>query len=252
MNQPLIEIASLGVKLGNRQVLADLDFKINEREIVTIIGRSGSGKSTFLDVVMGLLPATQGTINRANPRLRMSYIFQRPALLPWRTVAANVALPLTVEGKDSKTRLEEAHKALHQVGLYYARNLFPFQLSGGMAQRVAIARALTQKPDLMLMDEPFSSLDPLLRENMNINLLRLWQRTHKTILFVTHSIDEAVILSDRILILEAGRFVYDLSIPLKRPRSEDMFHESEFAETVRTVREHLQFHPNLPQMTDER
>ncbi len=228
-------------------MLDELDFAIHDREIITIVGRSGSGKSTFLDLIMGLVKPSKGSIKRRAAPIKMSYIFQRPALLPWRTVERNVALPLEIEGIDKVTCRERVHFALEQVGLFYAKSLFPFQLSGGMAQRLAIARALVQEPDLLLMDEPFSSLDPLLRENMNINLLRLQERTKKTILFVTHSIDEAVILSDRILILESGRFIYDLAIDIPKPRNEATLNSRRFAEVIREVRAHLPFHPNLPQ-----
>lgn len=244
---PLIQTIQMGIELGGNSILRDLDFAIDEGEIVTIVGRSGSGKSTFLDLIMGLMKPTSGSVKHRSNDLKMSYLFQRPALLPWRTVESNVTIPLEVEGVERRSRRERASEALKKVGLHYARALYPYQLSGGMSQRVAIARALVQQPDLLLMDEPFSNLDPLLRENMNINLLRLWQRTKNTILFVTHSIDEAVILSDRILVLESGRFVYDLAIDIPRPRDEHTFHTRLFAESVRRVREHLPFQPNLPQ-----
>ncbi len=171
-------------------VLRNLNFHLNRSEFVTIVGRSGSGKSTLLDLIMGLIKPTEGRIIRQD--LTMGYVFQRPALLPWRNVFHNVALPLIIEGVTKEKRKEMVVAALQKVGMDYATQCYPFQLSGGMAQRVAIARALVQDPDLLLMDEPFSSLDPILRDNLNINLLKLWERTKKTILFIIWIVIEQV------------------------------------------------------------
>ncbi len=229
-------------------MLSNLNFHLSRSEFVTIVGRSGSGKSTLLDLIMGLIKPTEGRIIRQD--LTMGYVFQKPALLPWRNVLQNVALPLVIEGVAKEKRREMAVAALQQVGMDYATQCYPFQLSGGMAQRVAIARALVQDPDLLLMDEPFSSLDPILRDNLNINLLKLWGRTKKTILFVTHSINEAVILSDRIVILEQGRFTRELTIDIPRPRSFETFHSPEFNHIVGLIREYLPIQPNLPRQVD--
>ena len=226
-------------------VLENLDFHLEEGELVTILGRSGSGKSTFLDLIMGLTKPTTGKITR-KPDINIGYVFQRPALLPWRSVISNVGLPLQIAGISKQEREERAYRALREVGMDYAAPVFPFQLSGGMAQRVAIARALVQDPDLLLMDEPFGALDPILRDNLNVNLLKLWGRTHKTILFVTHSINEALILSDRIVILEEGRFIQEFAVPLPRPRDFETFNSNEFAAMARRLREHLPIQPNLP------
>lgn len=229
------------------EVLKDLNFHLNPREVVTIIGRSGSGKSTLLDLIMGLTKPTAGTIERRPGNLSMGYVFQKPGLLPWRTVLRNVSLPLEINGMPKKDALERAHVSLCEVGMDYAASAFPFQLSGGMAQRVAIARALVSDPELLLMDEPFGSLDPLLRDNLNVNLSKFAWRTKKTILFVTHSINEAVILSDRIVILEEGRFLHSLDIDLPRPRDFDTFQTEQFLDMVRHVRQHMPIQPNLPQ-----
>ena len=229
------------------EVLKDLSFHLNPGEVVTIIGRSGSGKSTVLDLVLGLIEPSSGTIERTTPNLPMGYVFQKPGLLPWRTVMRNVSLPLEIKGLSKKESLERAHVALREVGLDYAANSFPFQLSGGMAQRVAIARALVSDPALLLMDEPFGALDPLLRDNLNVNLAKFAWRTKKSILFVTHSINEAVIMSDRIVILEAGSFIHSLEINLPHPRDFDTFRTEAYLEMVRHVREHMPIQPNLPQ-----
>lgn len=228
-------------------VIQDIDFHLEEGEIVTILGRSGSGKSTLLDLIMGLTQPTSGTITRNRKSYSLGYVFQRPALLPWYTLARNVGMPLEIAGEPADIRRQAIQQALTQVGLQYAGNAYPFQLSGGMAQRAAIARALVQNPAMLLMDEPFSALDPILRENMNINLLGLYQRTQKTILFVTHSIDEAVILSNRILILEDGSFLHEFPIDLPRPRGYHTFQTRPFSQYVRLIREHLPIQPNLAQ-----
>ncbi len=227
-------------------VLSNLDFNLGRGEFVTILGRSGSGKSTLLDLIMGLLQPTEGRIIRTKKHLNIGYVFQKAALLPWRSVARNVAIPLEINGVSKAQRAPLVTRALSNVGMNYSAHLYPFQLSGGMAQRVSIARALVQDPDLLLMDEPFSALDPILRDNFNINLLKLWARTQKTILFVTHSINEAVILSDRIVILEEGRFIWDIGIDLPRPRSFATFHSEAFAHITREIRAHLPIQPNMP------
>ena len=246
----MIKFKNVSKSFGNGSqtisVLRNLDFHLEPEEFVTVIGRSGSGKSTLLDLIMGLVQPDEGTIERVPASPSIGYVFQRPALLPWRTVSRNVGLPLEIKGIPKAERDKHALIALQKVGMDYAAKLYPFQLSGGMSQRVAIARALVQDPDLLLMDEPFSALDPILRENMNVNLLRLYQRTRKTILFVTHSIDEAVILSDRIVILEDGCFLDEFPIHLPRPRDYHTFNTPEFAHIVRQVRSRLPIQPNMP------
>jgi len=233
------------------KVLENLNFHLAPSEFVTIVGRSGSGKSTILDLIMGLTKPTSGEIIHSKNQLSMGYVFQKPALLPWKTVFANVALPLEIAHVSKAERKEKVLTALSQVGMDYAAGAFPFQLSGGMAQRVAIARALVQEPDILLMDEPFSAIDPILRDNLNLNLLKLWARTRKTILFVTHSINEAVILSDRIVILEEGCFVKEFEIDIPRPRTYDTFHTRQFAQLTRVIREYLPMQPNQPRRTPE-
>lgn len=228
---------------GNHPILKNLDFSLKPGEFVSVIGRSGSGKSTLLDLINGLLQHREGRIEK-RPGLSMGYVFQRPALLPWKNVLKNTALPLQVHGVPKTEREQEAIEALDMVGLKYAAKLYPHQLSGGMAQRVAIARAMVQDPDLLLMDEPFASLDPLLRENLNINLLKLWQKTSKTILFVTHSINEAVLMSDRILILENGQFLKEFEIDLPRPRNYETPQDPTFLDLVKTIHAFLPEEPN--------
>lgn len=225
------------------RVLKGLDLDLVRGEFVTVIGRSGSGKSTLLDVVMGLIPPSEGGIQRKSG-LTLGYVFQQPALLPWRNIVKNIALPLQIEKVGKKEREDRARDALKMVGMSFAADLYPSQLSGGMSQRVAIARALVQDPDVLLMDEPFSAIDPLLRENLNINLLKLWNKTGKTILFVTHSINEAVLISDRILILEDGCFMREFKIDLPRPRTFETPQTRKFMEKVREIHSCLPREPN--------
>ncbi|PIE01784.1 MAG: hypothetical protein CSA81_10410 [Acidobacteria bacterium] len=242
----MIKITNLNLTYPNTNiaVLKNMNFHLHTGEFVTVIGRSGSGKSTLLDLMMGLVNSSSGTIEKRN-KLTMGYVFQRPALLAWRNVLKNTALPLQIEKMPKAEREEKAMQALRKVGLGYAATLYPHQLSGGMSQRVAIARALVQDPDLLLMDEPFSSIDPLLRENLNINLLKLWSRMKKTVLFVTHSINEAVLLSDRILILEEGCFIEEFKIDLPRPRTFDTPQSSKFLNYVKTIHGCLPCEPNM-------
>ena len=228
-------------------VLENLNFHIKKSEIVTILGRSGSGKTTLLDLIMDLDKPTSGEIHRTKENLSIGYVFQRPTLLPWRNLSRNVALPLEIAKVNRKERKIMVKQALSQLGLEYASSYFPHQLSGGMAQRAAIARAIVQDPDILLMDEPFSALDPILRDNLNINLHKFQGRTGKTILFVTHSINEAVILSNRIVILEEGAFVKEFKIDLPDRRDFETFHTPEFAKIAREIREHLPIQPNIPQ-----
>lgn len=241
----MIRVEKLSLRLAGHLVLDRLNLHVGEREVLAVIGRSGSGKSSLLDVLAGLRTPSAGLVQRA-PGLRWGYVFQSPSLLPWKTTAANVALPLQLARVPKSKRAAMVEDALAKVGLHYACERYPHQLSGGMAQRVAIARALVQDPDLLLLDEPFSALDPLLRENMNINLLKLLHKTNKTMVLVTHSIDEAVILSDRIAILENGRFLKTFDIDLPRPRGYETFKSREFAEWVRKVHAHLPEQANLP------
>jgi NitT/TauT family transport system ATP-binding protein len=224
-------------------VLNGINLDLEDGSFVSILGRSGSGKSTLLNLIMGLEQPDAGTIH-LKEGTQVGMVFQQPALLPWKTVLANAALPLALSGWGKRERLAKAEHALLQVGLEKAKRLYPHQLSGGMAQRLAIARALVQDPHLFLMDEPFSALDPLLRENLNINLLKLWSKEKKSVLFVTHSINEAVLLSDLVLILEEGRFLQSFPIPLPRPRTFETPHDVRFLELVRSIHSCLPPQPN--------
>ena len=208
----MIEIGDLSVTFATRDgpvhALADIDLSIGRGEFVSLIGPSGCGKTTLLRVMADLEQPSKGTIliNGISPRearlqRAYGYVFQSAALYPWRTVARNVALPLEIMGLGGEERRDRVRRNLELVNLTEFANRFPWQLSGGMQQRVSIARALSLEADLLLMDEPFGALDEITRDHLNEQLLALWRKTAKTVVFVTHSIPEAVFLSTRIVVM---------------------------------------------------
>jgi NitT/TauT family transport system ATP-binding protein len=211
------------------EALEDVSFSVDQQRFVSIIGPSGCGKSTLLKLVAGLLPATGGQIlingrtpDQARGARSAGFVFQTPVLFPWRTILENVALLLEVEGRSRHERLAIAREYLELVGLSGFEQHLPRQLSGGMQQRVSIARALSMDPSLLLMDEPFGALDAITRDRMAVELLRIWEKRQKTVLFVTHSISEAVLLSDAVLVMSArpGRIIARYDIDLPRPRTQ--------------------------------
>lgn len=209
------------------EALKDINLEIRRGEFVTFIGPSGCGKTTLMRIIADLEQPTSGsvTVNGVSPRearlkRAYGYIFQAAALYPWRNIQRNVELPHEIMGISKAERAEKAKRYLDLVGLKGFEKKFPFQLSGGMQQRASIARALSFDPDLLLMDEPFGALDEITRDRMNEELLRIWGETKKTVIFVTHSIDEAVLLSTKIVIMSArpGRIidVIDSNLPAHR------------------------------------
>ncbi|GAA1612478.1 ABC transporter ATP-binding protein [Kribbella sancticallisti] len=215
---------------GQIQALEGIDLHVQANEFVTLIGRSGCGKSTLLRLIAGLLPPTAGGIEVAGepvtgPRRDVSFMFQRPALLPWRSVVSNVMLPVEISGGDSERSKaqyrDRAHELLELVGLNGFERRLPHELSGGMQQRVSLCRSLIRSPKVMLMDEPFSALDALTRTEMSAELQRVQMELATTIVFVTHSIEEAVVLADRVVVLtpRPGRVREIVEIEIPRPRS---------------------------------
>lgn len=228
---------------GGLQALDAVTFSAQRNAFVCVVGPSGSGKSTLLRLLGGLLNPTQGEVQFegervVGPRRGIGFVFQTANLMPWRTAIENVELPLELEGLNSGQKSRRAKDMLRLVGLADFKQSLPRDLSGGMAQRVAIARALVHEPDLLLLDEPFGSLDALTRERMAFELLKIWQMERVTVLMVTHSIQEAVLMADRVLVLSQrpGSIRLDLDISLNRPRSLDMMHTPEFGQLVDQVR----------------
>ncbi len=240
---PVLHVRNLSIIFpaegGGLQALRDLTFSVQAQEFVCILGPSGSGKSTLLRVLSGLLPPSQGEIRYAGGKApRIGYVFQQANLMPWRTAIENITLPLEMQGIAAGLARQQAQALIELTGLKGFEEVFPRDLSGGMAQRVAIARALIQDPDLLLLDEPFGSLDALTRERMGSELLRIWQAQRKTVLMVTHSISEALLLSDRVLVFtpRPGRLALDFRVPLPRPRSEDMRYTAAFGKLSRQLK----------------
>jgi NitT/TauT family transport system ATP-binding protein len=220
---------------GTHSVFADLDLDIHRRELITVIGPSGCGKSTLVRIVAGLEEATSGTIRLTGepvtgPGPDRGMVFQGYTLFPWLTVKRNVMFGLTLKGQSDITAEETARSWLHMVGLAEVEDRYPHQLSGGMKQRVAIARALANEPRILIMDEPFGALDAQTRAQMQMYLLQIWKKVDVTILFITHDLDEAVFLSDRILVLgtNPGGLREMILNPVPRPRSPAQFTSPEF------------------------
>jgi NitT/TauT family transport system ATP-binding protein len=229
---------------GGLQALDGVSFSVQRQEFVCVVGPSGSGKTTLLRCLAGLLRPTEGEVifegeRLAGPRRRIGFVFQEANLMPWRTAAENVALPLELLGVRRAEAQRRSKDLIELVGLEGFESVYPRDLSGGMAQRVAIARALIHDPDLLLLDEPFGALDALTRERMAAELLRIWSAKTKTVVMVTHSIPEAVLLADRVLVLgpRPGRVRLDLAVPLPRPRDLRMTYTYEFGELAARVRE---------------
>lgn len=225
--------------------LDDLSCVVQAGEFVALVGPSGCGKSTLLRTIGGLLAPDAGRITLAGltpevarRRRLISFVFQQPVLLPWRTALQNVALPLWVAGRSRREREATARHFLDLVGLEQFADAYPHQLSGGMQQRVALARALSFSPAVLLMDEPFGALDELTRERLNVELLRIWSTSGATVLFVTHSLTEAVFLADRVLVLtpRPGRVVATLPVNLPRPRSAELLEQADFLQQVTALR----------------
>jgi NitT/TauT family transport system ATP-binding protein len=245
---PLLSAEDLAVWFpngnGGLHALDRVSFDVLPKEFVCIVGPSGSGKTTLLRLLAGLLRPTRGDVRLEGqsvrrPRRGTGFVFQQANLMPWRTVVQNIELPLELEGQPPEVTRQRAAELLSLVGLEGFASSYPRDLSGGMAQRVAIARALVHDPDLLLLDEPFGSLDALTRERMAAELLRIWDARHVTVVLVTHSISEAVLLADRVLVLSArpGRLVLDLPIGLPRPRTLDLSYTAEFGALARQVRD---------------
>ena len=229
------------------EALTGADFEIAEGELVTVVGPSGCGKSTLLKILAGILRRTAGEVRLRGrpvdgPSRDVGVVFQAPVLLPWRTVLQNVMLPVEIQGRDRERYEIRARHYLRLVGLDGFEGKYPNELSGGMQQRVGISRALVHEPALLLMDEPFGALDAMTREAMNIELLRIWRESRKTVLLVTHSIPEAVFLADRVIVMtpRPGRISEIITVDLPRPRRLEIINSEPFGRYVAAIRRHFQ------------
>lgn len=245
--EPILQIEHLSHTYpdGNSglHALADISFSVCAEQFVCVLGPSGSGKTTLLRILAGLLIPTKGKVVFVNsshkaPRHGVGMVFQKANLMPWRTVLENILLPLEIQHLPRSEALPKAKALVDLVGLAGFDDSLPRDLSGGMAQRVAIARALIHEPDLLLLDEPFGSLDALTRERMGTELIRIWHARRKTVIMVTHSITESLFLADRVLVLSPrpGKLCLDLTVDLPRPREDDIRYTPAFSALARRVR----------------
>ncbi len=223
--------------------LSDINFEMEKGEFICVVGPSGCGKSTLLKIISGLLSVTSGSATLmgkpiTGPRSEVGIVFQDPILLPWRTVLDNTLLPAEIMGLDPAASLERAHGLIKLVRLDGFEKKYPGELSGGMRQRNAIIRALIHDPELLLMDEPFGALDAMTREQMNLELQRIWLESRKTVFFITHSIPEAVFLADRIIVMTArpGKVAEIIDVGIERPRSLATMGDEKFVSLTQRIR----------------
>jgi NitT/TauT family transport system ATP-binding protein len=242
MARKKLELKSLSFAYADLTALDRVSFDVHEGEFVSIVGPSGCGKSTLLNVIDGLVPADGGRIVLDGHDVNMpgrdrAMVFQESSLLPWRTALGNITFGLECHNVGKQEAHAKARELISLVGLNGFAHAYPYQLSGGMQQRVNLARALAVNPEILLMDEPFAALDAQTRELMQAELLNIWKRTGKTILFVTHQIDEAIYLSDRVVVLTGrpGRVADIIASPIPRPRDLSVKHKPEFLAAVEHI-----------------
>ena len=244
--RPYVDVSGVGktYRRAGREThaLDSIDLAIRSGEFLAIVGPSGCGKSTLLRIVAGLVQPTRGNVHVEGkrverPQTNVGIVFQSPVLLDWRTVLGNVLMQIELRSLDPRDYRESALRLLGQIGLEDFADRYPYELSGGMRQRVSIARALIHDAPLLLMDEPFGALDALTREQMRLDLEALWIATHKTVMFITHSIDEAVLLADRVIVMSPrpGRIERTIDIPLARPRGLAARREPEFVRITEEI-----------------
>lgn len=244
---PLVRVEALSKTFGTVRALDNLSFSLNQNEFVSIVGPSGCGKSTLLRLISGLIPPTNGETwvrgRRVNgPISDVGMVFQAPVLLPWRRTVDNILFVAEMRGERPRKYADRARELIAQAGLAGFERSYPHELSGGMQQRVAICRALLLNPSLILMDEPFGALDIITRERMGFELLKIWGVSRNTVLFVTHSISEAILLSDTVLVMSSrpGRITETITVDLQRPRARRMLSEPRFVELSMRVRTHIE------------
>ncbi|UYL08157.1 ABC transporter ATP-binding protein [Bdellovibrio sp. SKB1291214] len=240
-----IQLNNLKKNFGTREVLQSFNLQIPAGSFLSLVGPSGCGKSTVLRLIANLEKPTSGEVQNSQAN-HFGFVFQEANLLPWNTVFENVSLPFQIspelKGTSKKEIKFRALEALNKVGLQESANLFPHQLSGGMKMRVSIARALVTKPQLLLMDEPFAALDEFTRYQMQVQLRELWRQEGLTVLFVTHSLSEAVFMSERVVLMKqsGGGIVLDQKLNLPQQRQDELRTSSEFNQIIKTLSEGLQ------------
>ena len=244
---PILTVKNLSVVFpdnnGGLHALDNISFEVCPRDFICFLGPSGSGKTTLLKLLASLLPPTSGKINfNRGQHPKVGMVFQQSNLMPWRSVMDNIKLPLELEGVSESKARAKAHEMIDLVGLNGFEDSWPRDLSGGMAQRVGIARALIHDPDLLLLDEPFGSLDAITRERMWTELSRICQAKQKTVIMVTHSINESLFLADRVLVLtqRPGKIKLDVEVDLPRPRKDDIRYTPPFGKLARRLREAIE------------
>jgi NitT/TauT family transport system ATP-binding protein len=251
MAEPFIHLA--GVKKVYRTrgseflAVSEATFDVEAGELVSLVGPSGCGKTTLLKLLAGLHPHDAGTLRIGSaaqpfdPSRDIGMVFQQPLLLKWRRIVDNVLLPAEILGLPMAESRSRARDLLSLVGLAGFEDKYPYELSGGMQQRAAIVRGLIHDPGILLMDEPFGALDAMTRERMNVELQRIWMSTGKTVFFITHSVSEAVFLSDRVLVMSKrpGTLIDDIKVPFPRPRNVDLMSTAEFGDLTRHLRHAL-------------
>lgn len=245
--KPTLTVKNLSVVFDDENnsihALENISFEIRPREFVCFLGPSGSGKTTLLRVIANLIKPTSGDVNFMfghHPKIGM--VFQQPNLMAWRTVLENIKLPLELENVDKNIAEQKSNEMIELVGLKGFENSYPRDLSGGMAQRLGLARGLVHDPDLLLLDEPFASLDAITREKMWTELSNIWQAKQKTVIMVTHSINESLFLADRVLVLtqRPGKIKLDLEVDLPRPRNDEIRYTSRFGKLAKRLREAIE------------
>jgi NitT/TauT family transport system ATP-binding protein len=245
--RPEIELVGVSKSYGRGRdavhAIDEVSLSVRHNEFVSILGPSGCGKSSLMLMIAGLAQPSAGTISIQGreikgPRRNNGIVFQNPVLLPWLTILDNVLLPIELMGENTAEYRDHAFELLETAGIVDFADRLPHELSGGMRQRAGICRALIQEPGLLLMDEPFSALDAMTRDDMNLELLRLWERDRKTVIFITHSIPEAIFLSDRVVLLSKrpARIIEDFPVPLPRPRTIEMQESEQFTRLRAQVR----------------
>lgn len=253
--KPIVSYSDVRKEYGDVTAVSDIDLDVEEGEFVSFVGPSGCGKTTLLHLTVGILDPTTGAVevegnnvrSSAHEKHKLGLVFQQPILLEWRTVIKNVLLPVEillendVLDEDMEYYRQRAEELLELVGLDDFEEAYPQELSGGMQQRVAICRSLVYDPPVLLMDEPFGALDAFTREHLNNELLRIWRETQKTVLFVTHDLEEAVFLSDKVVVLSSrpGRVLEVIDVNLDRPRDEDTRTTERYQEYVRNAYQHF-------------